>query len=298
MSLPAPESSAGPVAHAIPRRYVALGLIVVAIILLGALVLIRHNNPAVGPVSAEQFSPAPGSLITAISQVPSATVTAVGVTAPSTTITAPSPTQKPDLWVHNAQGVNALPVVFFYGAEFAPYAAAERWPLLVALSRFGTFTNVGLIQSSGTEAFSGTSTFTFSHTRYTSRWLDLQTDERYSAFDPAGSTYTSLKVPTARQNTAVATYDTSATTFPLLDIADRYVLVGSSFSPSVLGSLSQPAIAADLAYPANAVTQAIVAAANEITAAICSVTGQQPASVCTAKGVVAADLKMGIHSGS
>ena len=41
-----------------------------------------------------------------------------------------------------------LPVVFFYGAEFAPYAAAERWPLILALSRFGTFHRLGLMQSS------------------------------------------------------------------------------------------------------------------------------------------------------
>ena len=41
-----------------------------------------------------------------------------------------------------------LPVVFFYGAEFAPYAAAERWPLILALSRFGTFNQLGLMQSS------------------------------------------------------------------------------------------------------------------------------------------------------
>jgi hypothetical protein len=298
MSLTAPENSAVPVAHSIPRRYVALGLIVVAIILLGALVLIRHNNPAVGPVAAEQFTPAPTSLITAISHLPAQTVDTVGVTAPSTTITPPAQTQNPALWVKDSSSVDALPVVFFYGAEFAPYAGAERWPLLVALSRFGTFTNVGLMQTSGSVAFSGVSTFTFSHTHYASRWLDLQTVERYSAFNPAGVTYTSLQRPTARQATAVAAYDTSATSFPLLDIADRYVLAGSSFPPSVLGSLNQADIAADLAFPGNAVTQAVVAAANEITAAICSVTGQMPATVCDAKGVVAADVKMGIHTGA
>jgi hypothetical protein len=35
--------------------------------------------------------------------------------------------------------------VFFYGAEFAPYAGAERWPVVVALSRFGSFEQLGLM---------------------------------------------------------------------------------------------------------------------------------------------------------
>ena len=71
--------------------------------------------------------------------------------------------------------------------------------------------------------------------------------------------------------------------------------MGSSFSPSVLDGLSQSQIAADLAFPTNPVTQAILASANEITAGICTVTGERPAAVCSARGVAAADTKMGIH---
>jgi hypothetical protein len=187
-------------------------------------------------------------------------------------------------------------VVFFYGSEFSPYAAAERWPLIEALSRFGSFgsSTLGLMQSSPTMAFADTSTFTFSDVTYRSLWLNLQTVERYSTLDPTGATYTTLQAPTAREAASVAAYDTSGPTFPLLDIANHYVLVGSSFSPSVLASLTQGQIATDLAYPTNPVTQAVVSAANEITAAICSVTGQRPATVCSAHGVAEADVKMGI----
>jgi adenosine/AMP kinase len=92
----------------------------------------------------------------------------------------------------------------------------------------------------------------------------------------------------------VAAYDTSPTTFPLLDIANRYTLVGSSFTPSVLNNLSQAQIVASLSEPTSPVTQAVVAAANEITAAICSVDGERPGAVCSARGVVAADQKMQI----
>src|SRR5256885_14415418 len=37
------------------------------------------------------------------------------------------------------KGPNGKPEGFYYGAEFCPYCAAQRWPLVIALSRFGTF---------------------------------------------------------------------------------------------------------------------------------------------------------------
>ena len=225
-------------------------------------------------------------MLTALAHVPASISSAVGVTSPDDPTTAPTATGNASLWQSPASGAGARPVVFFYGAEFAPYAAAERWPVIVALSRFGTFDALGLMQSSSSVAFSDTPTFTFWHANYTSVWVDLQTVERYSALNPTGAGYTPLQTPTARQAASVSIYDTSATTFPLLDIANHYVLVGSSFSPSVLDGLSQAQIIADLAIPASPVTQAIMASANEITAAICTVTGQRPAAVCGAHGVV------------
>jgi hypothetical protein len=297
MSPDAPEQAEPPVVvHAIPRRYVALGLIILAIILVGALIVIRnHVNQSDDTSDVETITPAPSSIITALSQVPGSVSSAVGITSPNNPTSPPSATGNPSLWQSSAPGAGARPVVFFYGAEFTPYAAAERWPLVVALSRFGTFKSLGLMQSSSSVAFSDTASFTFWHVHYSSLWVDLQTVERYSALNPTGASYMSLQKPTPRQAASVAVYDTSTTTFPLLDIANHYVLVGASYSPAVLGGLSQAQIAADLAIPASPVTQTIVASANEITAAICTVTGQRPAAVCSAHGVALADAKMGIH---
>ena len=125
--------------------------------------------------------------------------------------------------------------------------------------------------------------------------MDLQAVERYSSLMPTGVSFMPLQKPTPRQAASVSVYDTSTMTFPLLDIANHYVLVGSSFTPAVLAGLSQSQVAADLTNPASPVTQAIVASANEITAAICTVTGQRPTAVCSAHGVNLADTKMGIQ---
>jgi hypothetical protein len=295
MSLDAPEKADSPVVHAIPRRYAALGVIVLAIILVGALIVIRnHDNQANGTSDVETITPAPASLITSVGHIPTSISSAVGVTSPEAPITSPTATGNTALWQSASTGGGVRPVVFFYGAEFAPYAAAERWPVVVALSRFGTFSALGLMQSATSVGFSDTPTFTFWQVGYSSIWVDLQEVERYGSLNPTGGGFMPLQEPTARQAASVAVYDSSTMTFPLLDIANHYVLVGSSFTPSLLGGLSQSQVAADLLIPASPVAQAILASANEITAAICTVTGQRPAAVCNAHGVDLADAKMGI----
>jgi Domain of unknown function (DUF929) len=296
MSLDAPEKADSPVVHTIPRRYAALGVIVLAIILVTALIVIRnHDNQANGTSDVETLTPAPASLITSVGHVPTSIASSVGVTSPDSPITPPSATGNTALWQSPAAGAGVRPVVFFYGAEFAPYAAAERWPVVVALSRFGTFSALGLMQSAASVGFSDTPTFTFWQVGYSSIWVDLQEVERYSSLNPTGGGFMPLQDPTARQAASVAVYDSSTMTFPLLDIANHYVLVGSSFTPSLLSGLSQSQVAADLLIPASPVAQAILSSANEITAAICSVTGERPAAVCNAHGVDLADAKIGIR---
>ncbi len=291
MSQTASEPSPASGLRQLPRRYLALGLIIVAIVLLGALVIVRDDAGPGSSSTVETFSPAPSSLVSSLASVPASVYDAVGVSSPVIPVTplhAAGGTAP--LWLATANDGPTRPVVFFYGAEFAPYAAAERWPLILALSRFGTFNQLGLMQSSPTTAFANLATFTFWKTSYASRYVTFESVERYSGLNPTGARYLSLERPDARQSAAIAAYGTSATTFPLLDVANRYVLDGASFSPAILDGVSQDQIAGDLTSPAAPLTQAVVSAANEITAAICSVDGDAPARVCqSSKGVLEAD---------
>jgi hypothetical protein len=166
--------------------------------------------------------------------------------------------------------------------------------LILALSRFGTFNQLGLMQSSSTSAFSDLSSFTFFDVDYVSKWVILQSVERYSSLNPTGARYLSLQTPDARQTAAIAAYDANANTFPLLVVGNKYELSGSSFTPAVLDGLSQDQIAGDLAYPTSPLTQAVVSSANEITASICAVDGDRPDAVCETRGVLAADQKLDI----
>jgi hypothetical protein len=297
MSQPATEPASAPTLRHVPRRYLALGLIIVAICLLGALILVRDNSGPSTTSTVETFSPAPSSLLSTITSVPASVYDAVGVSSPDNPVQPlqPAGNGSAPLWEQaGSDGAAPRPVVFFYGAEFAPYAAVERWPLIMALSRFGTFDQLGLMQSSGTTAFANLSTFTFWNVKYSSKYLDLQSVERYSSLNPTGGRYLRLQVPNARQATAVATYGATPNTFALTDVANRFVLNGSSFAPGVLTGLTQSQIAGDLATPASPLTQAVVAAANEVTAGICAVDGGKPETVCESKGVLAADLVLKI----
>ena len=295
MSLTATEPAPAPAPRHLQRRYLALGLIVVAIILLGALVIVRDNSGPSSTSTVETFSPASSSLLTSISSIPRTVFDTVGVDSPANPITAPHPVGSgtTPLWVTTAND-GPKPVVFFYGAEFAPYAASERWPLVVALSRFGTFDKLGLMQSSPSTAFANLSTFTFWQSSYSSKYVTFESVERYSSLNPTGGRYLGLEKPSATQRAAIASAGSGANTFAVLDVANRWMLTGASFSPTVLAGLNQDQIAGNLTTPAAPLTQAMLASANEITAEICSVDGDSPDAVCESRGVLAADALLHI----
>ncbi len=187
VSEPASVPASAPALRHIPRRYLALGLIIVAICLLGALVLVRDNSGPTTTSTVETFNAAPSSLVATVTSVPASVYDAVGVTSPTVPVESlgPAGTGGAPIWLATAGGP-PLPVVFFYGAEFAPYPAVQRWPLILALSRFGTFTQLGVMQSSATTAFASLSTFTFWNVRYSSKYVILESVERYSALESHG----------------------------------------------------------------------------------------------------------------
>ena len=70
-------------------------------------------------------------------------------------------------------GPNGHPEVFYMGAEYCPYCAAERWPMIIALSRFGTFSGLKTTSSSSSDVYPNTPTFTFHGATYVSQYVDF-----------------------------------------------------------------------------------------------------------------------------
>ena len=67
--------------------------------------------------------------------------------------------------------VGSKPIVVYIGAEYCPYCAFARWPLIVALMRFGNFTGLQYTQSSSTDVYANTDTFSFVGSTYTSNYV-------------------------------------------------------------------------------------------------------------------------------
>jgi len=160
--------------------------------------------------------------------------------------------------------------IVFVSEESCPFCAAERWPLAVALSHFGTWSHLGATRSSPTDVFPNTATLSFRSASYRSSGLTLRTTE---LTDNRGRR---LQPLTALDTTLIRRYDVppyvnsaaQSGAVPFLDIGNRYILAGAQYSPQVLAGLSQAQIASQLRDPASPVAQAIDGSAKVIIAAI------------------------------
>ena len=183
-------------------------------------------------------------------------------------------------------GSTGKPEVLYIGAEYCPYCAAERWPLIIALSRFGQFSGLQTTASSSTDVFPNTPTFTFRSATYASQYIDLRTVET------SDREQNPLQTPTAAEQQIFSKYDT-AQTIPFVDFGNRYWFTGATYSADLLGGQSWQAISAELEDSTSPQAKAILGSANLITAAICKMTSDQPASVCSSATIQSLEKKLG-----
>jgi hypothetical protein len=181
---------------------------------------------------------------------------------------------------------NGKPVVFYDGAEYCPYCATERWAMIVALSRFGTFRGLKTIKSSATDSPPSIATWTFYGSKYTSQYLTFAAVEETGNVADASGSYPRLQVPTVEEKLLLAKYDGTgslAGAIPFIDFGNKYVQVGDlpGFTPTDLQGQTWAQIAAALKDPANPTAQAVDGAANWTTAAVCALTNNQPSTACT-----------------
>lgn len=188
-------------------------------------------------------------------------------------------------------GPNGKPEVLYMGGEYCPFCAADRWVMLTALSRFGTFSGVQSMFSSSTDVYPNTPTFTFANAKFTSQYVDFVMVEMYNRSQGT------LQTPTAQEQQLMSTYDTGNGGIPFLLIGGRFR--GSTpFNPQDLAGKTQQQIAANLSDPSQQTTQDIIGNANLLTATICSITNGSPSDVCQSSGVEQAGQLLGINPAS
>jgi hypothetical protein len=266
------------------RMLLAAGSIVVVAAVVLTFVIIKLNNKPSSSASSASNGPT-GSALTAVvgkvTSVPTSATDAVGDGGGAVT-------GKPSTISGSALTANGKPEMLFMGAEYCPYCAAERWAMIVALSRFGTFSGLTTIHSAAAngngqaEPNPNTPTWTFLHATFTSSYLTFTSVELETNIpDPSTGGYTTLQRPTAAQTALITKYGGANQSIPFIDFGGKYVISGASYDGSVLAGLSWSTIATDLSNPSSPVAKAIDGTANYITAAICKMTGNQPASACT-----------------
>jgi len=191
--------------------------------------------------------------------------------------------------------LRGLPEVFYDGADFCPYCAAERWALVAALSRFGTFSGLTSTSSGAHDVYPNTATFSFTGSRYTSRYVAFVGLEEYSNAIENGA-YVRIARPSAAQSRLMATYETApyahGAGFPFVDVANRYLVPGGAVDPAVLAGHSFDAISRTLGDPASPIAHVVDGAANLFAAAICDATGRHPSDVCASPGVRSARARL------
>lgn len=153
-------------------------------------------------------------------------------------------------------------LVIYVGAEYCPYCAAERWSLVIALSRFGTFNNLQLTRSSSTDIYPDTPTFTFTKASFTSTAVD------FSSAEVADRSGQPLQQPSAAAQAAMNKYD-PAGSIPFLDIGGPEYETGSGYVPDAIAGEDWTQVLAQVRNFQSPVSQAIVGNANWLTAALC-----------------------------
>jgi len=283
------------------RIYLGGGAVLAVIIVVVAFVLIKLNS---GGGTAPTASDGPtGAALTAVTKqvtdIPASVTDKVAdggvskslfVSAPTTSAISSAASQLGSYFATvsgTALTANGKPQVLYLGGEYCPYCAAERWSMVNALSRFGTFTGLATTHSSTSDVYPNTPTYTFAKAKYTSNYIDFASveefgNERVGNSSNQNTPYVTLQKPTTAQTALAAAYNPTGA-IPFIDFGNKYVEVGnlSPLSPSMLTGKTWAQVAAAMNDPSSALGKAIVGNANYITAAICKLTNNQPAAACT-----------------
>jgi hypothetical protein len=183
-----------------------------------------------------------------------------------------------------AYSVDGKPAIVYVGAEYCPYCAAERWALVMAMSKFGTFSDLRGTTSSATDNNPSTPTFSFYGSSYSSPYLSFESDEQETNTDQP------LQSPTAAENALVTKYDTAPyipsqdageNPIPFIYLAGKYVLTGNQYDASPIAGDQWATAASYMTSGKNSTSKSLEASAGYLIGDLCAITHDQPAAVCS-----------------
>lgn len=236
--------------------------------------------------------PAPAQVAQLVTSVPASTLDQVGVGDSR------NPNTSSAFGISKRDGhftSDGKPEIVSVELAWCPHCAANSWALAVALSRFGTLTGLGEIntgtyfckQAEDPCNLNPLSCFPYTHGL---SFLGAVYRSSYISFasivlqDVNGR---NLEKPTRREEHSLSTLHLRGAA-PALDFGGAWGFEGSGYDPATLAHKTWPQIATSLANPHDRIARHVDGLANLFTAAICSATNGRPRAVCNSRGVQAA----------
>jgi thiol-disulfide isomerase/thioredoxin len=268
------------------------------LLIVGIFILIaRSQNNSTGSSAGAAHAVPSASVLNAVEHPNPAIFTQVGAGTSSTNLFVALPNKSGT----GLPAQNGKPVLLYVGAEYCPFCAADRWSLIMALSRFGSFSGIESNASMTSDIYPGTPTFTFVKATYTSPYLVFDSKEI------AGATQTTpLQSLTGAETTIFSTYDVPPYDslqggIPFIDFGGLYMTSGGSYDVGVLHvnqgdqnsqALSYAQIVNGLSNARSPIAEAIVGTANDYTAAICKVTNNSDKAVCSTSTILQIESRL------
>lgn len=264
------------------RRMLGVGALAAAVLIavVGIMLAVSLNKPSSPSPSAAPTGSA--GYVASLQHVPAASLDAVGVGSAQNTAQL----------IKDGQVVikDGKPRVLYIGADYCPYCGVERWPLVIALSRFGTFSGLQPALSSPDEGqLSNVPTVAFTGVKYASDYLT------FDAVETADRMGNPLTKPAPDDQLLLDKFDPGAqgNPIPWFYWGTQHQIGASFGGAKFMPGASGDAIAAKLADTGSVQAQGILGAANIHTARLCQLTGGKPGDVCTSAGVQAAAKVLG-----
>ncbi len=171
--------------------------------------------------------------------------------------------------------LDGKPEVLYIGAEFCPYCATERWPLTIALSKFGTFSGLKEIRSNTSDpGIQHLATLSYYGSHYTSPYLSFVPVETENT---QGQTLQKL---TKQQSALIQKYTQGS--IPFVDLGGRTAILGAELNAHLLAGLTHTQILGQIHQGSSTLAANIYADAGAIVSNLCQLTHGKPGNVCSA----------------
>jgi len=255
------------VAKSTTSRNLLVAVVIVIIVMGGLVGYLVYSTPGktkttTGTASGPLLTPISSSLLSNLSGVSYSTLSAIG--SGGSAVAQLTPITSAPLTFYGKPGI------LYIGGEFCPLCGADRWSMVVALSKFGNFSNLEYMLSAPDDG--NVTTMTFRNAIYTSQYIS------FVAVENEDRTHNILQSTNQTEQQLWDTYNQNA--YPFMDIGGQYVVKSELYSYTDLNGLNWTQIGSQLNNPSSSVAKAIDGAANELISAICKMDGHSPASVC------------------